>query len=120
MPAQNSGSWLRSILVPVIGGAMLTLVGWALLADQLGFILSHRWIFLLLLVPAAAAIADGIRIAGVLRWSSTLPLSRIAAGALFATIGILMFLGLNTGIILPAMIMILGATTAIRALTNRD
>lgn len=106
-------------LIPAIGGAMLILVGAALLADQLGFAVPHRWMFLILLVPAAAAITDGFRIAAILSWRDVRPISRLIAGALFAAIGTLMFLGLNTGIILPALIISLGAGTIGRALLNR-
>jgi hypothetical protein len=98
---------------------MLLLVGGALLADQLGYVVPHRWAFLVLLVPAAAAIADGIRLAGALGWRNIHPISRLIAGTLFAAIGMLMFLGLNTGLILPALIMVLGAAGLARALLHR-
>lgn len=98
---------------------MLLLVGGALLADQLGYAMPYRWMFLGLLVPAAAAIADAMRIAGSLGWRHVQPLSRLIAGMLFAAIGVLMFLELNTGIILPALIMALGGATLMRALLKK-
>lgn len=119
MPMQRRAIWRRTVLVPIIGGAMLTAVGAALLADQLGFVLYYRWLFLILLVPAAAAIADGIRVAGLLGWRNLHAISRLIAGMLFAAIGMLMFLELNTGVILPALIVLLGAGTVARALFNR-
>lgn len=104
----------RGWLVPTAGGVALLLVGCALLADQLGYTVPHRWLFLVLLVPAAAAIADSIRIAPAWGLLSVPVLSRLIAGILFALIGGLMFLGLNTGIILPGLIMGLGAGTLMR------
>ncbi|KFL32423.1 hypothetical protein JP75_02370 [Devosia riboflavina] len=98
---------------------MLTIIGSALLADQLGYILPYRWAFLVLLIPAAAAIADGIRTATTLGWRNVHALARMIAGGLFAAIGMLMFFHLNTGIILPAVIMTLGAGTVARALITR-
>lgn len=119
MPAQKRAKWRRTVLVPIIGGAILTLIGSALLADQLGYVLPYRWVFLLLLVPAAAALADGIRTAGAFGWRNVHAMARIIAGVLFAAIGMLMFFELNTGVILPALIMILGAGTVARAFLNR-
>lgn len=119
MPAQKRATWRRNVLVPSIGGVTLTVIGMALLADQLGYALPHRWMFLLLLAPAAAALADGVRVAGMFGWRNVHALSRIIAGILFAAIGMLMFLKLNTGVILPALIMMLGGATIVRALLNR-
>jgi len=107
-------------LAPAVGAIVLLLVGGALLADQLGYVLPHRWTFLVLLIPAAAAIADAIRIAGIWGWRNVQPLARLLAGALFAAIGTLMFLGLNTGIILPALIIALGAASLMRTLLRRS
>lgn len=119
MSIQDRGKWRRAILFPIMGGAILTIVGCALLADQLGYILAYRWVFLVLLVPAAAAIADGVRIAAILGWRNVQAISRLIAGVLFAAIGMLMFLELNTGVILPALIITLGAATVIRTLSSR-
>lgn len=119
MPAQKRARWRRNVLVPIIGGATLTLIGSALLADQLGYAMPYRGVFLLLLVPAAAAIADGIKTAGVLGWRNVHAMARLIAGVLFAAIGMLMFFELDTGIILPALIMTLGAGTMVRAFFSR-
>ncbi|MGV3491999.1 MAG: hypothetical protein ACO1OG_11825 [Devosia sp.] len=110
--------WAR--FVPVVGGAVLLAIGAALLADQLGYALPYRWPFLLLLVPAAAAIADGVRLAGLFGWRSIAALSRLVAGALFAAIGGLLFLRLDTGLILPVLIIVLGVATIVRSLINRS
>ena len=109
----------RPALVPALGGAILLLVGAALLADQLGYVVPYRWAFLVLLVPAAAAIADAARTSAVLGWWHVQPLSRLVAGLLFAAIGMLMYLELNTGVILPTLIVCLGAGTLVRTLLSR-
>jgi hypothetical protein len=100
-------------MVSVIGGAMLVLVGCALLIDRLGYPLTHRWLFLILLVPASIAIVDGLRMVRSAGWRSVQALSRLIAGILFALIGMLMFLRLDT--VLPALIMALGIVTVARA-----
>lgn len=106
-------------VISAIGGGVLVAVGGALLIDQLGYGVPYRWVFLVLLVPAAMAITDSFRLASVMGWRSIQPLSRFIAGALFAVIAILMFFKLDTGLILPALIMALGAATIVRALLGR-
>lgn len=106
-------------LVSTVGGMLLVVVGSALVIDQLGYALPYRWLFLILLVPASGAIADSVRIARVLGWRSIQPLARLIVGAFFALIGILMSLRLNTGLILPALIVGLGAATIVRAVLGR-
>lgn len=110
---------LRDWLVPVVGGSALLLVGGALLADQLGYTIPYRWAFLVLLIPAAVAVADSVRIAHFHGWRSVATLSRVIAAALFAAIGVLLFLKLDTGIILPLLIILLGMGTIARALIGR-
>jgi hypothetical protein len=119
MPADHFGLKLPSWAASAIGGVMLLLVGSALLADQLGFAMPYRWPFLILLLPAGVAMFDSVRIAGFLGWRSVQPLARLAAGALFAAISILLFLHLDTGMILPGLIMALGLATIVRAMTSR-
>ncbi len=109
-------SWVAS----VVGGVMLVLIGSAVLMDQLGYLLPYRWVFLILLIPASSAIVDGLRIARIAGWQSIQALSRLIAGILFALIGMLMFLRLNTGLILPALIMALGVGTIARALGRQS
>ena len=109
------GDW-RGWLVPAAGGTMLLLVGCALLADQLGYVVPYRWLFLVLLVPAAAAISDAVRIAPAWGWLSVPVLSRLIAATVFALIGMSMFLGFDTGLILPGLIMALGAGTILRTI----
>ncbi|SEQ41780.1 hypothetical protein SAMN05428969_3005 [Devosia sp. YR412] len=94
---------------------MLIGVGSALLFDQLGYEFPNRWIFLVLLVPGGVAVADGTRLAGREGWSDVKVLSRLIAGSLFGLIGGVMSLGLDSGLILPALIVMLGAGTILRA-----
>jgi hypothetical protein len=102
-------------LIPVVGGLVLTTVGAALLADRLGYHLPHRWAFLVLLAPAAAAIVDGVRLAQHSGWLSVAVISRLVAAALFTAIAVLLFLELDTGVILPVLIVALGLGTIVRA-----
>lgn len=101
-----------------VGGVVLIFVGSALLLDQFGYVFPNRWIFLLLLVPGIAAVRDGLQLAGPLGWEDVKVLSRLIAGGLFGVIGVLMFLGLDSGMILPALIVMLGAWTILRALRS--
>jgi hypothetical protein len=109
----------RATLTSLIGGSALVVVGGAMLADQLGYALAYRWVFLVLLLPAAAAIADGVRLSGQLGWRAVPVLSRLIAGALFAAIGTMLVLKLDTGIILPGLAIALGAITIIRTVFGR-
>lgn len=111
---------LRDWLVPVVGGSALLLIGAALLADELGYAIPFRWAFLILLVPAAVALADGVHVARFHGWRSVATLSRLIAGTLFAAIGIMLVLRLNSGIILPLLIILLGMAAIARAVTRRN
>lgn len=118
MPAHNpyrSYRWM----VTAIGGCFLIMLGSALAVDQLGYDLPYRWLFLILLAPAASAILSSLRAAKVLGWRHIQPLSRFVTGVIFAIIGILMALRLNTGLILPALIIALGLVTTMRAVVGR-
>lgn len=95
---------------------MLLVIGSALLIDQLGYRLPYRWLFLILLIPACTAIADGLRTARLIGWRSLQALSRLIAGTLFALIGMLLFLRLDTGLILSGLLMALGMATIVRAI----
>jgi hypothetical protein len=106
-------------LITAFGGCVLIAMGSALMIDQLGYPLPYRWAFLILLLPAASAIWDGFRIARLLGWHSIQPLSRLIAGVVFALVGVLLSLRLNTGLILPALTVALGATTVVRAILGR-
>ncbi len=106
-------------LISALGGCVLIVLGSALAIDQLGYPLPYRWVFLILLLPAASAIWDSFRAARIMGWRSIQPLSRLIAGAVFALMGILLSLRLNTGLILPALTMALGAATVVRAILNR-
>jgi hypothetical protein len=97
----------------------LLVIGFALLIDQLGYVLPYRWMFLILLVPASIAVADGVRVAKVVGWHRVQPLSRLIVGLVFALIGILVFLRMNTGLILPVLMIAIGAATAARAVAGR-
>lgn len=112
---KDGGRWLIS----AIGGFVLVVLGTALAIDQLGYPLPYRWIFLILVLPAASAILDSFRLARVVGWRNIQPLSRMIAGAMFALIGILLSLRLNTGLILPALTVALGIATVVRAVINR-
>jgi len=106
-------------LISAFGGCVLIALGAALAIDQLGYPLPYRWMFLILLLPAASAIWDSVRVARIIGWRSIQPLSRLIAGAIFALVGILLSLGLNTGLILPALTILLGLATIFRAVLNR-
>ena len=109
----------RGSVVPAIGGLMLVLLGVALGIDQLGYFIPYRGVFLLLVLPAALAIIDSFRLASIVGWRSVQPLSRLVTGVIFALIGASVALGLDTGFILPALIVILGAATLMRAVLGR-
>jgi hypothetical protein len=98
---------------------VLIVLGSALAIDQLGYPLPYRWVFLILLLPAASAIWDGFRAARITGWRSIQPLSRLIAGALFALVGVLLSLRLNTGLILPVLTILLGVATIARAILSR-
>lgn len=106
-------------LIPAFGGCILIAMGSALAIDQLGYPLPYRWAFLILLLPAASAIWDSFRIARTLGWRSIQPLSRLIAGAMFALVGVLLSLRMNTGLILPVLTVALGAATIVRAILSR-
>ena len=106
-------------LISAFGGCVLIALGAALAIDQLGYPLPYRWIFLILLLPAASAIWDSVRVARILGWRSIQPLSRLIAGAIFALAGVLLSLRLNTGLILPGLTILLGVATVVRAVLNR-
>ena len=105
----------RRWMVTAIGGVFLVALGSVLAVDQLGYAVPYRWIFLILLVPATRSIADSFRLARSIGWRHVLPISRFVTGLIFALIGILMSLTLNTGLILPGLIIALGVVTIIRA-----
>lgn len=118
MHAHSPGRGYRW-LISAIGGLCLIGLGVALTIDQLGYVLPCRWLFLLLLVPAIGAMRDSFRLATKVGWQSIQPLSRLITGAIFALISILMSLRLNTGLILPALIVALGIATLVRALVGK-
>ncbi len=109
----------RRWMLSAFGGLVLFGVGGALAMDQLGYALPYRWLFLILLLPASSAMIDSFRLARALGWQNVQPLSRAIAGAVFALIAILMSLRLNTGLILPALIMALGVATVVRAIVGK-
>ncbi|WP_156408717.1 hypothetical protein [Rhizobium sp. Root708] len=86
--------------------------------DQLGYTLPCRGFFMILLVPASSAILDSARLARILGWQNVQTLSRLIAGAVFALIGILMSLRMNTGLILPALVIALGVATMVRSVAK--
>ena len=107
---------MRAWIARPLGGLVLVLIGAVMVADQLGYDLPHRWIALILLLPAGVALVDSIRHASVeRRWDIPL-LARGIAAALFGAIGILLFLGIGTGLLLPILIMALGAGAILRVL----
>lgn len=113
---RKSRSW--AWISPLIGGPVLLLIGLAIIADELGYELPNRWIALILLLPAGAAIVDSIRLAlrqG--RWDLRL-LARGIAGSLFAAIAILLYLRISTGVLLPILMMALGLGAILRALLS--
>ncbi|MBS7701522.1 hypothetical protein [Chelatococcus sp. YT9] len=73
---------------------------------------------LILLLPAAAAVADSFRL--VLQWGrwNIYPVARAITGALFAAIAILLYLRINTGVLLPILMMALGVGAILRALIS--
>ncbi len=103
----------------VIGGGVLLALGAALLVDQLGYRMPYRWAFLIILLPAAVAIVGGLRGALADGWRNLRSLSRIITGLLFAAIGTFLALGINTGIILPVLIIGLGLGSTAFALLDR-
>jgi hypothetical protein len=105
----------RSLIVCAFGGIFLVALGVALAADQLGYEIPYRWMFLLLILPALGQILDGMRIAGLVGWQNLQPIARITTGFVFGLIGILMSLRLNTGLVLPVLVIALGVATTIRA-----
>ncbi|MDM9646357.1 hypothetical protein [Rhizobium sp. S163] len=106
-------------IATAVGGLFLIALGIVLGADQLGYVLPYRWASLILLVPAFSAITDGVRIAGGAGWRSVAASTRFVTGAIFATIGISLALRLNTGLILPGLIVGLGIVTTMRALSGK-
>lgn len=98
---------------------MLLLIGSLMLVDELGYTLPYRWVALILLIPAAAAIADGFKLAKLRGLSDVHVLARIIAGALFAAMGIMLYLRIDIGVILPLLIMALGGAALLRALLGR-
>ena len=111
---KEGGRWLIS----VFGGLVLFGVGIALALDQLGYALPYRGFFMILLVPASTAMLDSARLARIVGWLNIQTLSRLIAGVVFALIGVLMSLRLNTGLILPALIIALGVATMVRAVAK--
>ncbi|MEI9900649.1 MAG: hypothetical protein WDN31_11605 [Hyphomicrobium sp.] len=79
------------------------------MADELGYELPNRWLALILLVPAAFALFDGVRIALRRGRPDIQSLARGIVGILFAAIGVLLAFKINTGFLLPILIMALGA-----------
>ncbi|MEZ2126218.1 MULTISPECIES: hypothetical protein [unclassified Sinorhizobium] len=104
-------AWISSI----VGGSVLVLIGATMFADELGYQLPHRWMALILLVPAIAAIADSIVLGLRLRRADIPVVSRGIVGVLFGAIGILLFLRISTGVLLPILIVALGAGAIVRA-----
>jgi hypothetical protein len=102
-----------------LGGCFLVILGTILALDQLGYTVPYRWLFLALLAPASSAIVDSFRVARVIGWRHVLPISRLVSGIIFGLIGILMSLRLNTGLILPALIVALGVVTVVRAVFGK-
>lgn len=105
-------------IITATGGLFLIALGGVLVVDQLGYMVPYRWLFLVLLVPAISVIVDSFRLAGSIGWRHVLPISRFVTGVIFGLIGILMALRLNTGLILPGLIVALGIITIIRALAR--
>jgi hypothetical protein len=97
---------------------VIVVLGSVLAIAQLADPLPYRWTFLILVLPAAGVILDRFRLARIVSLGSTQPLPRLIAGAVFALIGIPLPLRLNTSLILPALTVILGAATVVRALVN--
>ncbi|QFY63398.1 hypothetical protein FZ934_24330 (plasmid) [Rhizobium grahamii] len=106
-------------MITAIGGCFLVILGTVLAVDQLGYAVPYRGLFLVLLAPAISAIVDSVRVANVVGWRHVLPISRFVTGVIFGLIGILMSLRLNTGLILPALIVALGIVTIVRAFFGR-
>ncbi|WP_203437425.1 hypothetical protein [Rhizobium sp. BG6] len=106
-------------VITAIGGCFLVILGTVLAVDQLGYAVPYRGLFLVLLAPAISAIVDSVRVANVVGWRHVLPISRFVTGVIFGLIGILMSLRLNTGLILPALIVALGIVTIVRAFFGR-
>jgi uncharacterized membrane protein len=118
MLAYNSGHHHRW-LISAIGGLCLIGLGAALALDQLGYVLPYRWLFLILLIPAVGMILDGFRLAKNFGWRTIQPLARFITGVIFGLISVLLSMKLNTGLILPALIVALGIATVVRALAGR-
>lgn len=108
---RSAPAWIS----PIVGGSVLVVIGATMFADELGYRLPHRWMALILLVPATAAIAGSIGQTLKLKRADIHILSRGIAGFLFAAIGILLFLRIGTGALLPILLMALGAASIIRA-----
>ncbi|QFY63818.1 hypothetical protein FZ934_26760 (plasmid) [Rhizobium grahamii] len=64
------------------------------------------------------AILDSARLARIVGWLNIQTPARLIAGVVFALIGVLMSLRLNTGVILPALIIALGVATMVRAVAK--
>lgn len=109
---------LHAQIFPLIGGIALLLVGSAMMVDQLGFTIPYRWVFLILLAPGGLSIVDGMRIGRIWGWSDTRVMARIIAGAAFALMAIVMTLGIDPGVIMPALLIALGAGSVLRALAR--
>jgi hypothetical protein len=113
--AMQMPAWIRS----AIGGAVLLTLGTIVLIDDLGFQLHDRWFALILLVPAGFVIADAWRLVGRTGRIGVDAVARGLVGLVYAAIGILLFLGLETSVVLPSLVIVLGLGAIVRAVLNR-
>jgi uncharacterized membrane protein HdeD (DUF308 family) len=100
----------------LVGGLSLALIGIVMACEQLGYHLPQRWIALILVVPGSAAILDSLKLVVYHRNQGLQALARGIAGLLFIAIGIFLFEGINTGLLLPSLMIAVGLVVFGRAI----
>lgn len=109
----------RASTAAAVGGIFLLLIGAVLMIDALGYELRDRWLALVLLLPASFALFNGMQQALRRHRVDLLVVSRLLVGVVYATIAVLLFMGLQTSVVLPALVVVLGLGAILRALFVR-
>ena len=120
MIRQRRTTSARHPLRPALGGLVFSVVGIVMAADQLDCPLPHRWTALVLVFPGSAAVMDCIRLIVFQGGWNIQILAHGLAGLLFVAIGVFLFQGINTGLLLPCLMIVIGLTAFARALARRS